>query len=62
MFCIFAGMASFTSNSKLCNFIISKNFIQMPQNFVKDSFSIKSTEFEIYRVNYRVEISVSGPL
>ena len=41
MFCTFAGMKSLM-NSKLCNFITSREQIKTPQKFLQDTFSIKS--------------------
>ena len=44
MFCIFAGTTSLTLNSKLYNFITSRNLIKTPQNYAQGSFSIKLTK------------------
>ena len=42
MFCKFTVVTSLAPNSKLCNFITSWELIKTPQNFLQDSFSIKS--------------------
>ena len=44
MFYTFAGMASLTLNSKLCNFKNLWNLIKMPQNLSQSSFSIQLTK------------------
>ena len=56
MFYPFAGVTSFTSDLKLCNFI---TLWETPQNFVQGSFSIES--LKLYHKNSGGCLG-SGPL
>ena len=38
MFCTFAGMTLLTPDSKLCNFITSRELIKTPQNIARGFF------------------------
>lgn len=59
MFYPFAGVTSFTSDLKLCNFITLWEPIKIPQNFVQGTFSVK--EIKLCHKNI-AEILVSSPL
>ena len=59
IFCTFAGVASLTLDSELCNFITLRERMKTTPNFLQGSFPIKS--LKLYHKN-RISFLASSPV